>query len=153
MTSSTFAGKTLREYFPRMLSTNRQSTNPPIHDLIDVNALIGPYPFRQVPHPDPEILDRVVQRDGLEGAWVGHLPSAFHRDPSQGNEELFRVLEKLPKLSPVPTIRPDWPKWTESLKQAKAKGAVAVRAYPQHWGMGPGDASMSALAVTAGKAR
>lgn len=121
--------------------------------MIDVNALVGSYPFRHVPHPEPEILDRVVQRDGLEGAWVGHLPSAFHRDPSQGNEELFRVLEKLPRLSPVPTIRPDWPKWTESLKEAKAKGAVAIRAYPQYWGMGPGDPSMNALAIAAGKSR
>src|SRR5215213_9901128 len=107
--------------------------------LIDANALIGPYPFRHVPHPDAEILDRVVERDGLEGAWVGHLPSAWHRDPSHGNEELFKALEKHPRLKPVPTIRPDWPKWDEALAFAEAKGAVAIRAYPQHWGLGPGD--------------
>jgi hypothetical protein len=121
--------------------------------MIDVNALIGPYPFRRVPHPEPEILDRVAQRDGLEGAWVGHLPSAFHRDPSAGNTELFAALEKFPRLHPVPTIRPDWPRWSESLAEAKARGAVAIRAYPQHWGMGPGDANMGALALAAGRAR
>src|SRR5262249_24059435 len=104
------------------------STRDPL--LIDCNTLIGPYPFRHVPHPDPEILERVVKRDGLDGAWVGHLPSAFHRDPSAGNEALFTALEKTPSLKPVPTIRPDWPKWNESLVQAKAKGAVAIRAYP-----------------------
>lgn len=119
--------------------------------MIDVNALIGPYPFRHVPHPDPEILDRVVQRDGLEGAWVGHLPSAFHRDPSLGNAELFKALEKLPRLKPVSTIRPDWPDWEKSLREAQSNGAVAIRAYPQHWGMGPGDASMKRLAIAAGE--
>jgi hypothetical protein len=119
--------------------------------LIDVNALIGPYPFRYVPHPDAAILDRVVERDGLEGAWVGHLPSAWHRDPSLGNAELFKALEKLPRLKPVPTIRPDWPGWEHGLDQAKSSGAVAVRAYPQHWGLGPHDGAMRELAIAAGE--
>ena len=119
--------------------------------MIDVNALIGPYPFRHVPHPDAEILDRVVERDGLEGAWVGHLPSAWHRDPSIGNEELFKALENSPRLKPVPTIRPDWPKWDEALAYAEAKGAVAIRAYPQHWGLGPGDRAMNELVIAAGR--
>lgn len=121
--------------------------------MIDVNALIGPYPFRQVPHPEAEILDRVVQRDGLDGAWVGHLPSAWHRDPSAGNDELFKALEKLPRLKPVPTIRPDWPDWENALRSAKSNGAVAIRAYPQHWGLGPGDASMRDLALACGEAQ
>jgi hypothetical protein len=120
--------------------------------VIDVNALIGPYPFRHVPHPDAEILDRVVQRDGLDGAWVGHLPSAWHRDPSLGNDELFKALEKFPRLKPVPTIRPDWPDWEGAVRNAKRRGAVAIRAYPNHWGLGPGDPSMSSLAIAAGAA-
>ena len=120
--------------------------------MIDVNALIGPFPFRHAPHPDPEILEKVVQRDGLEGAWVGHLPSAFHRDPSLGNADLFKALEKSPTLAPVPTIRPDWPAWEKSLRDAQSNGAVAIRAYPQHWGMAAGDPSMNRLAVAAGEA-
>lgn len=118
--------------------------------MIDVNALIGAYPFRHVPHPEPAILDRVIQRDGLDGAWVGHLPTAFHRDPAPGNAELFAALAPFERLKPVPTIRPDWPDWNAALNDAKQKGAVAIRAYPQHWGMGPADASMRALAVAAG---
>lgn len=119
--------------------------------MIDVNALIGPYPFRHVPHPEPEILDRVVQRDGLDGAWVGHLPSVWHRDPSQGNDELFRSLEKLSRLSPVPAIRPDWPRWERALAASKANGAVAIRAYPMHWGLGSGDQRLTELAIAAGE--
>jgi len=117
--------------------------------MIDVNALIGPYPYRYIPHPDAAILDKVIQRDGLDGAWVGHLPSAFHRDPSLGNTELFDALKDFPRLKPVPTIRPDWPDWSESLDDAKEQGAVAIRVYPQHWGMGPEDASMKKLALAA----
>jgi hypothetical protein len=119
--------------------------------VIDFNTLIGPFPYRYVPHPDAEVLDRVLQRDGLDAAWTGHLPSAFHRDPSLGNAELFKAVAKLPRLRPVPTIRPDWPAWEQSLLSAKSEGAVAIRAYPQHWGLGPADSGMKELAVAAGE--
>jgi len=118
--------------------------------MIDVNALIGPYPFRYVPHPDPEVLVRVLDREGLEGAWVGHLPSAFYRDPSAGNTQLLTALASYPRLRPVPTIRPDWPKWRDRLREARDAGAPAVRAYPTHWGMGPHDGCMRDLALETG---
>src|SRR5678816_3247983 len=96
----------------------------------DVNALIGPYPFRHVPHPDPEVLVRVLAREQLSGAWVGHLPSAFYRDPTAGNAVLYSALRPFDNLRPVPTIRPDWPGWERELSVAVDQGAPAVRAYP-----------------------
>lgn len=119
--------------------------------MIDVNTLIGPYPWRYVPHPDPEILVRVLQREGLGSAWVGHLPSAFYRDPSQGNAQLYTALAPHATLRPVPTIRPDWPGWERSLRQAHESGAPAMRVYPQLWGMGPHDAALGELALAAGE--
>ena len=59
--------------------------------MIDTNAYIGGYPFRHIPHPDPAILARVLEREGLDGAWVGHLPSAFYRDPAPGNAKQLKV--------------------------------------------------------------
>lgn len=120
--------------------------------MIDYNALIGGFPYRHIPHPEPSILDRVLTRDGLDGAWVGHLPSAFHRDPSAGNDELFAMLEGFPRLRAVPAIRPDWPDWERQLRAAVDRGAVAVRAYPQLWGMPPDSPAMAALALAAGEA-
>jgi hypothetical protein len=117
--------------------------------MIDFNTLIGPYPYRYVPHPEPAVLDRVIERDGLSGAWVGHLPSAFHRDPTAANTELYTALTPFKRLKPVPTIRPDWPRWESELARARSAAAPAVRAYPQHWGMGPADASMHRLVVGA----
>ena len=114
----------------------------------DVNVFVGAYPYRQVPHPDPEVLVRVLAREGIGEAWVGHLPSAFHRDPEPGNAELMRLLAPhAPTLRPVPVVRPDWPGWRETLSGAVAAGAPAVRAYPQLWGMGAEDAGMHALAA------
>ena len=120
--------------------------------MIDVNALIGPYPFRHVPHPDPEVLVRVLDREGITSAWVGHLPSAFHRDPTAGNRELaLRLAPYADRLHAVPTIRPDWPLWDRALNVAAAAGAPAIRAYPPQWGMGPHDGGMRELALAVGE--
>src|SRR5918997_2217153 len=114
--------------------------------MFDSNALIGPYPYRYVPHPEPDILVRVLEREGLGGAWVGYLPSAFYRDPTPGNAALFTALAPhVDVLLPVPTIRPDWPGWREALEESVRRGAPAVRAYPPQWGMGPQDSNMLAL--------
>lgn len=120
--------------------------------MIDCNAFIGPYPYRYVPHPDPDVLVRVLEREGLSGAWVGHLPSAFYRDPSPGNAALFTALAPYADtLRPVPTIRPDWPRCRAALDEAVERGAPAVRAYPPQWGLGPHDANMLALARACGE--
>lgn len=120
---------------------------------IDVHCYIGGYPFRHLPHPDPEVLVRVLAREGVRGAWVGHLPSAFYRDPTPGNEALYGALEPHREvLSPAPVVRPDWPKWERALAGAVERGAAAVRAYPAQWGMGPGDGAMTRLAAACGEA-
>ena len=120
--------------------------------LIDVNALIGPYPFRFLPHPDPEVFLTVMDREGIDEAWVGHLPSAFYRDPTNGNAQLLSALvPHRQKLRPVPTIRPDWPGWERAVSMAVDAGSVAVRAYPQHWQMGPHDTRMHDLAAACGE--
>jgi len=121
---------------------------------IDCNTFIGGYPFRHLPHPDPEVLVRVLAREGIAAAWVGHLPSAFHRDPTAGNAELVRALRPYaPILRPAPVVRPDWPGWREALDRLVAEGAPAIRAYPQLWGMAAGDARLGELAEECGRAR
>src|SRR5258708_8749089 len=114
--------------------------------MIDCAAWIGPYPFREVPHPDAATLVRGLERERLTGAWVGYLPSAWQRDPRPGNAALFAALAPYPTLLPAPMIRPDWPGWEQMLADVVQKGAAAIRAYPQHWGIEPGDSRMNAPA-------
>jgi predicted TIM-barrel fold metal-dependent hydrolase len=119
----------------------------------DCAAYIGAYPFRQLPHPDAEVLVRVLARDGLSAAWVGYLPSAWHRDPAPGNEALFAALAPhRAVLHPAPVVRPDWPRWERTLHDLVGQGAAAIRAYPMHWGMGPQDGLLRALALACGEA-
>ena len=119
----------------------------------DAHAYVGQFPFRHLPHPEPGILVRVLAREGIARAWVGHLPTAFHRDPHPGNAELFELLrEYRDVLDPVPVVRPDWPAWERTLRDLVDRGVPAIRAYPMQWGMGPHDASMRALASACGEA-
>lgn len=121
--------------------------------LVDVNTFVGGYPFRHVPHPDPDVLVRVLGREGVDRGWVGHLPSAFYRDPTPGNEALYTALAPhADVLTAIPAVRPDWPKWERTLADAVDRGAPAVRAYPPQWGLGPHDAHMLALARACGDA-
>lgn len=120
----------------------------------DVHTWIGGYPFRDVSHPDPDVLVRVLEREGLHGAWVGHLPSAFWRDPSPGNDALYKALEPHhERLRPMPCIRPDWPAWERSIERARAMRAPGVRAYPPQWGMDRADGALREFATACGESR
>ena len=120
---------------------------------IDVNTCIGPYPFRAVPHPDPDVLRRVLAREGVRGAWVGYLPSAFHRDPSPGNAALYTALEPFAGvLFPAPSVRPDWPGWEAAIAEARERKAPAVRVYPSQLGIGATDPRLLGLVRSCGDA-
>ncbi len=120
---------------------------------VDVNAWIGGYPFREVPHPEPAVLARVLEREGFSGAWVGHLPGAFHRDPAPSNRALLRELAPYRAvLYPAPIVRPDWPAWEATLRMAVSEGAPAIRVYPAQWGLSPGNSALQELAIACGEA-
>ncbi len=121
---------------------------------VDVSAWIGPYPFRDVPHPDPDVLVRVLEREGVTQAWVGWLPSAWHRDPAPGNANLRRALAAhADTLLAAPCIRPDWPGWHQALLHELEQGAACIRAYPAQWGYGAGSTALLELAHACSAAR
>lgn len=134
-------------------ATAHEVTAPIDARPIDVTSWIGGYPFREVPHPNPDTLARVLDRDGFAGAWVGHLPGAFYRDPVPSNRALYAAVERHRDiLLPAPIVRPDWPGWTEMLRDAVNAGAPAVRIYPAQWGLGPAHPALSDLALACGEA-
>ena len=85
-------------------------------------AVVAPACIRSV---EPEFLARVLAREGFAGAWVGHLPGAFHRDPVPSNRALYAAVDRWPQvLLPAPIVRPDWPGWQDMLRDAVNAGAT-----------------------------
>ena len=116
-------------------------------ELVDHNALIGPYPFRALPDPTPERLVADLARLGVARAWVGHVPSIFYRDAAAGNDELLRALAPhRDRLLPVPAVNPAYPGWQREVERAKVAGAPAVRTYPTHYGFAAAGPELRALA-------
>jgi predicted TIM-barrel fold metal-dependent hydrolase len=116
-------------------------------ELVDHNALVGPYPFRRLPDPTPERLLAELTRLGISRAWVGHVPSIYYRDVAAGNDELFRLLEPhRPRLLPVPAANPAYPGWEREVARARAERCPAVRTYPAHYGFAAAGREMRALA-------
>jgi len=119
---------------------------------VDVNAWIGPYPFRELPHPDASVLVHVLHRERIGQAWVGALPGAWHRDPSPSNAWLSEQLSPhADVLRPSPTVRPDWPGWQAELDRAVSNGAPSVRVYPMQLGIGATSPALAALATACGE--
>ncbi len=117
-------------------------------ELVDHNALVGPYPFRRLPDPTPERLAADMSRLGIARAWVGHVPSIFYRDVAAGNDELLRLLERhRARLLPVPAVHPGYPGWEREVERARAEGCPAVRTYPAHYGFAAAGPEMQALAA------
>jgi hypothetical protein len=118
---------------------------------VDVSTFVGPYPFRHLADPSPGGLLRHMDRAGIEQAWVGHLPSAFYRDPAPGTEELLSLLAPhRDRLFPVPAVHPGLPRWEDDLDAAVDAGAPAVRVYPGQQGLSPDGPEMRALVAAAG---
>lgn len=122
-------------------------------ELVDHNALVGPYPFRRLPNPTPERLIAELTRLGIGRAWVGHVPSIYYRDVAAGNDELFRLLEPhRAALLPVPAVNPAYPGWEREVERARTERCPAVRTYPAHYGFAAGGPEIRALASACAEA-
>jgi hypothetical protein len=119
--------------------------------ITDVSTFVGDYPFRSLPDTSAEFLIGEMDRTGIAGAWVGHLPSFLHRDPAPGTARLRQLIEPhAHRLQPIPTLHPGLPTWEKDLELAVSIEAPAVRIYPMHQAIDPaGDGMRETVAAAA----
>ncbi len=120
---------------------------------VDVNALLGAYPWRRVPGTSPEALRAAMDRTGIDEAWVSHLPSVFWRAPGEGNAWLYEATGRDRRLKPIPAVHPGRKGWEETIGEAADRGAPAVRCDPTFYGLDPAGAELRVLAAACGAAR
>ncbi|HET6777834.1 MAG TPA: amidohydrolase family protein [Gemmatimonadales bacterium] len=113
---------------------------------VDVNSVLGSYPFRKVPGTSPEALLRAMDRVGVDLAWVSHLPSIFWRDPAQGNPWLYETADRQERFKPVPAVHPGVTGWQKDVEDARKADAPAIRCDPTYYGIDPSGPSMQEVA-------
>ncbi len=120
---------------------------------VDVNTLLGAYPFRKVPGTSPDALLQAMDRVAIDEAWVSHLPSLFWHAPAVGNLWLYETVAKERRFKPVPAVHPGVRGWEEVLGEAADRGAPVVRCDPTYYGLDPTGPEMRVLVAACGAAQ
>lgn len=103
---------------------------------LDVNCLIGHYPFRKIRKNTFDDLRSLHASHEIDGGFVASLESVFYNDPLEGDKDLYRVL-KGSAYQLVGTINPMLPAFLEDLDVCVNElGAKAIRIYPTYHGYG-----------------
>ena len=104
--------------------------------IIDVNACLGHYPFRALPHSTAPGMVALMDRNGIDRALVSSLHGVFYRDVQRANEELMKeIAPHRSRFIPVGTINPKYPGWERDLAElVEVHRVKAVTLVPEHHG-------------------
>lgn len=102
--------------------------------MIDVNAYLGHFAFRQLRHNSAEGLLRLMDRKGIERAVVSSAAAITYRNAQPGNEEVAaEVKGHRDRLIPFAVLNPAYSDWRHDLRVCHEEfGMRGVRLYP-HW--------------------
>jgi predicted TIM-barrel fold metal-dependent hydrolase len=114
--------------------------------LIDVNAYLGHWPFRQLRHNTPAKLLRLMDRKGIDRALVSSIDAIFYKNPQPANEELARSVRRhADRLIPLAVINPTYADWTHDLATCVELGFRGLRLYPSYHAYSLADACCDEL--------
>jgi len=104
--------------------------------IIDVNAYLGHYPFRQLQRTDARSLVAHMDAHKIDVALVSSLHAVFYRDSHQGDRELLAEIQPFAgRLVPVATVNPKYVGWEADLAESIEQGCVqGIALFPEHHG-------------------
>ena len=119
--------------------------------LIDVNAYLGHWPFRKLRHSTASALLRLMDKKGIDEAWVSSASAVLYKNPQTANEDLAKETRKhRDRLVPFAVIDPAYADWEYDLDQSVEElGCRGVRIYPDYHGYGLNDAASHELVTAA----
>lgn len=102
--------------------------------MIDINAYLGHFAFRQLRHNTADGLLRLMDRKRIARAAVSSAAAITYRNSQAGNEELAaEVKGHRDRLIPLAVINPAYAGWRHDWKVCREEfGMRGVRIYP-HW--------------------
>lgn len=100
--------------------------------LIDTNAYLGFFAFRQLRNNTAPALLRLMDEKGIDRAAVSSASAITYRNAQSGNEELAEAVGPYrDRLIPVAVINPSYADWEEDLRICREQfGMNGIRIYP-----------------------
>ncbi|MHB1354878.1 MAG: amidohydrolase family protein [Anaerolineae bacterium] len=119
--------------------------------IIDINAWLGHYHWRQLRHNDAASLVALMDKVGIDNAVVSSIEAIYYNNPQPGNEQLYADVLRYPeRLIPFATINPTYADWERDLAVCHEEwGMRGLRAFPVHHGYTLNDTSCRALLAAA----
>ncbi len=102
--------------------------------MIDFNAYLGHFAFRQLRHNTAPGLLRLMDRADIDKAVVSSAAAITYRNAHAGNEEVAtEVKGRTDRLIPFAVLNPAYAEWQHDLRQCHEQfGMKGLRLYP-HW--------------------
>ena len=102
--------------------------------LFDINAAVGHWPFRQIPHQTPGELRQMLEKAGFGGAAVANTHGLFYKNCHDANLELGEWLAPHEGFfAGVATLNPLYAAWERDLRACREElGFRALRLAPQY---------------------
>lgn len=97
---------------------------------IDVNCLLGHWPFRKIYKNTFDHLKQVHQKNNIKYGYVSSINSIFYNDPFEGDLELHEIIKDSP-YKHILTVNPVLPGFKDDIESGiKLFGISGVRVYP-----------------------
>jgi hypothetical protein len=105
--------------------------------LLDVNAYIGHWPFRQLKYNTCETLLQRMNKFGVDVSVISNLNGIFYKNTQSANRELYEQIKSSRRFSerfiPFAVINPIYAGWQHDLEECIRKfGMKGIRVYPQY---------------------
>ncbi|NCO39294.1 MAG: metal-dependent hydrolase [Armatimonadetes bacterium CG_4_10_14_3_um_filter_66_18] len=119
--------------------------------LIDVNAYLGHWPFRKLRHNTASALLRLMDKKGIDQAWVSSASAVLYKNPQAANEDLGAETRKhRDRLVPFAVLNPTYADWEYDLDQCATEfDCKGIRLYPDYHNYKLTDSSCHELVAAA----
>jgi predicted TIM-barrel fold metal-dependent hydrolase len=105
--------------------------------LLDINAYVGHWPFKQVKFNTCEALMERMDHFGVDISVISNLNGIFYKNTQPANEELFEELQSKRRFQdlfiPFAVINPNYADWKNDFEICIDKlGMKGIRLYPKY---------------------
>lgn len=104
--------------------------------LLDINAYIGHWAFRQLRYNRAETLIQLMDKNKIDKAIVASINGTLYKNVHSANIEIAEETKQFrDRIIPFATLNPMWAGWREDLRIcAEDLGFKGLRLYPQYHG-------------------